>query len=164
MLLCPNTLHDFHPIFKLFCQNNSPKIFLLKQHTKTLTKRALLNTNVVQLACNFKSRTVMMFCCCALIISHPYPQQTPIATIFICLGRFEHRFPCCIYLTKTVIVCLSISPSKTLHVLLMIVLLKCGFLLWRSSDCLKNGKCCQIEHQADRVSPGSHVSRGAVGK
>lgn len=36
-------------------------------------------------------------------------------------------------------VCLSICPCKILHVLLMVVLLKCGFLFWRSSRCLAKG-------------------------
>lgn len=36
-------------------------------------------------------------------------------------------------------VCLSICPCKILHVLLMVVLLKCGFLFWSSSRCLAKG-------------------------
>ena len=78
---------------------------------------------------------------------------------FPVLYLFKQYFMCvCVCLC----VCVSICPSKILHILLTVVLPRRGFLLWNTSDCLEKQRCCLTQLEADRVSPGAHVTVGKL--
>lgn len=119
-------------------------------HTAACVFRAVLSTCWCSLLVTIKMCLYCVSLFPTLIINRRFHLITHAISSSLCLPWVSDF--CFLYLTivspavfiwERLSVFLRICPSKILHILLMIVLLKPGFLLWRSSDCLEKETCCQ---------------------